>query len=98
MSEQTYPTRIYTGPDTQRTGATRWIDGDLFVVAGTGALWVRVAGAWQLVLVTATPSALTAANAGTLNTGDATSDTIINNLRTRLNEIEAKMQAMGLLT
>lgn len=49
MSQQTYPTRIYTGPDAQRAGATRWIDGDLFVVAGTGALWVRVSGAWVAV-------------------------------------------------
>ena len=44
------------------------------------------------------PTALTAANAGTLNTGDATSDTIIANMRTRINELESKLQALGLLT
>ena len=42
-------------------------------------------------------AALTAANNGTLNTGDATSDTIIGNMRTRIAELEAKLQAYGLL-
>jgi hypothetical protein len=42
-------------------------------------------------------SALTAANNGTLNTGDATSDTIIGNMRTRIAELESKLQAYGLL-
>jgi hypothetical protein len=44
------------------------------------------------------PTALTAANAGALNTGDATSDTVIGNMRTRLGELETKLQALGLLT
>jgi len=42
-------------------------------------------------------AALTAANAGTLNTGDAPSDTIIGNMRTRIAELESKLQAYGLL-
>ena len=43
-------------------------------------------------------AALTAANASALNTGDATSDTVIGNIRTRLGELEARMQAHGLLS
>ena len=43
------------------------------------------------------PAALTAANGGALNTGDATSDTVIGNIRTRVGEIETKLQALGLL-
>lgn len=45
----------------------------------------------------AKPTALTTKNTGTLNTGDATSDTIINNMRTRINELETKLQSLGLL-
>jgi hypothetical protein len=43
-------------------------------------------------------AAPTAANAGTLNTGDATSDTIIGNIRTRLGEIEVALRNLGLIT
>lgn len=43
-------------------------------------------------------TAMTAANAGALNTGDATSDTIIGNMRTRINEIETKLKALNLFT
>ncbi len=39
-------------------------------------------------------SALTAANNGALSSSDAT---IIANMRTRINELETKLQAMGLL-
>lgn len=46
----------------------------------------------------AKPSALTAANNGTINTGDATSDTIIANMRTRIAELESKLQSLGLLS
>lgn len=42
-------------------------------------------------------AALTAANASALNTGDATSDTVIGNMRTRIAELESKLQAYGLL-
>ena len=42
-------------------------------------------------------AALTAADAGALNTGDAGSDTVIGNIRTRLGELETKLQAYGLL-
>lgn len=44
------------------------------------------------------PTALTAANASALNTGDATSDTVIGNMRTRIGELETKLVALGLLT
>lgn len=50
------------------------------------------------VAPTTRPTALTGANAGTLNTGDATSDTVIGNMRTRIGELETKLQALGLLT
>lgn len=44
------------------------------------------------------PTALTAANGSALNTGDATSDTVIANMRTRIGELETKLQALGLIT
>lgn len=44
------------------------------------------------------PTALTAANNGTINSGDGTTDTIIGNMRTRIAELESKLQALGLLT
>lgn len=50
------------------------------------------------VAPTTRPTALTAANISALNTGDATSDTVIGNMRTRINELETKLQALGLLT
>lgn len=50
------------------------------------------------VAPTTRPTALTAANAGAINTGDATSDTVIGNMRTRIGELETKLKALGLLT
>lgn len=47
---------------------------------------------------TTKPTALTAIDASALNTGDATSDTVIGNMRTRINELESKLQALGLIT
>lgn len=44
------------------------------------------------------PTALTAADAGVVNSGDATTDGVINNIRTRVGELETKLQALGLLT
>jgi hypothetical protein len=44
------------------------------------------------------PTALTAADAGAINTGDAGTDTVIGNMRTRIGELETKLQALGLLT
>jgi hypothetical protein len=55
----------------------------------------------KLAFYGATPvvrqAALTAADAGTVASGDATTDGVINNLRTRLGEIEARLHAYGLL-
>lgn len=44
------------------------------------------------------PTAMTAAGTYTLNTGDAGSDTEITLMRTRINELETKLKALGLLT
>lgn len=44
------------------------------------------------------PTALTAADAGVANSGDATTDGVIDNLRTRLGELETKLQSLGLLS
>ena len=44
-----YAATLYTGPDAKRTAATRWVDGDVYVVDTTGVLWARVAGAWYEV-------------------------------------------------
>jgi HAMP domain-containing protein len=46
----------------------------------------------------AKPSALTAAVGGTINSGDATTDTEIANMRTRIGELESKLQSLGLLS
>lgn len=43
-------------------------------------------------------AALTGADANAVNTGDATTDAVINNMRTRINELEARLQANSLLT
>lgn len=42
-------------------------------------------------------AALTAATATVINTGDAASDTAITNMRTRINELEARLKTLGLL-
>lgn len=44
------------------------------------------------------PSALTAADNATINTGDAASDTAITNMRLRILQIETRLQALGLIT
>lgn len=44
------------------------------------------------------PVALTAANASAVNSGDATTDTVIGNMRTRIGELEARLQSLGLIT
>ena len=45
------------------------------------------------------PTALTASVANTVdNTYGSDETTVINNLRTRLNELESKLQALGLLS
>jgi hypothetical protein len=45
----------------------------------------------------AAQSALTAANAGAINSGDATTDAVIGNMRTRINELESRLQALELI-
>jgi len=50
-----------------------------------------------LQILTAPGAALTAANAGTVNSGDATTDAVIANLRTRVGELEALLQSKGLV-
>lgn len=71
----------------------------------TGAGWVRLGDATANTRIgfygatpVVKPAALTAANAGTLDTGDATSDAVIGNMRTRIGELEARLQSLGLLT
>ena len=46
---------------------------------------------------TTQPTALTAEDAGTINTGDATTDDVIENMRTRIADIEGKLQSLGLI-
>ena len=87
------------GPLIEGAGDDAAVD---ITIRGKGAGGVQVSrsggklGFFGATLVTK-PTALTAANAGTLNTGDATSDTIIGNMRTRINELETKLQALGLI-
>lgn len=42
-------------------------------------------------------AAITATDTSTVNSGDATTDTVIDNLRTRLSELESRLQDAGLL-
>ncbi len=37
---------VYHGEDSARTAGDLWRDGDIFIVRGTGAVWVRTEGAW----------------------------------------------------
>lgn len=46
----------------------------------------------------ARPSALTASDATAINSGDAGTDDVIENLRTRVQELESKLQDLGLLS
>lgn len=69
------------------------LDGD---GAGTAAPHFRTEDGKTIKLYPA--DALTAAEAGAVNTGDAGSDTVITNMRTRLGEVEALLVANGLLT
>lgn len=48
-------------------------------------------------LVRAPQKALTAADAGTIDVGDAPSNTTLNNMRTRIGEIETVLKNLGLL-
>lgn len=77
----------------------------LTVKGATGAGVVVPQGARMLLLCDGTDfqpalsstATLTAENAGAINSGDATTDAVIGNLRTRLGELEAAVQALGVL-
>lgn len=55
---------IYHGEDAARTADALWRNGDLFVVAGTGATYVWTAGAWVEVLVNRSTPGLIVNDAG----------------------------------
>ena len=67
----------------------------------TQTAMVRVLGN-KIGFFTSTPvikaTALTAVDSNALNTGDATSDAVIANMRTRINELESRLQSYGLLS
>lgn len=48
-------------------------------------------------LIKPTTDALTAIDTGTVNSGDSTTDDVIDNIRTRLNELEAILQKYKLI-
>lgn len=76
-------------------------DGTVIAVGSTTGLQIGESGD-KLGFAGATPvvrpSALTAKDAGTANSGDATTDGVIDNNRTRIEEIEGALQALGLLS
>jgi hypothetical protein len=82
--------------DSTETISFRWYVGG----ATSGELWI-----WTVGYIIGVDDAaalrrqapLTAANGSALNTGDATSDTVIGNMRTRINELETRLQTLGLL-
>lgn len=78
-----------TGP----TNPYAWYSGAGYHRFGSSSARIGFFGATPVVK----QAALTGANAGTLNTGDATSDTIIGNMRTRIGDIEARLQSYGLI-
>ena len=41
--------RIFYGDDAARTAGGLWADGDLFITAGTGAVYARAGGAWKVL-------------------------------------------------
>lgn len=65
------------------------------VTAGNAAPHFKTEGGDIVKLFTG--AALTAADAGVVNTGDATTDGVIDNMRIRIGELEARLQAHGLL-
>lgn len=71
------------------------------VVGSTSGTKIGTATTQKLGFYNATPvvqpTALTAADASAVNSGDATTDTVIGNMRTRINELETKLQSLGLL-
>ncbi len=83
------------------SGSIQAGSGGSFLKAADGANkveWNATGIGFFAVTPVARPTALTAADASALNTGDATSDTVIGNMRTRIGELESKLQALGLLT
>lgn len=56
----------------------------------------NASGVWERQ--TAAQTALTGKDAGAVNSGDATTDGVISNNRTRIEEIEVQLQALGILS
>lgn len=69
------------------------VAGSMDISAGVQNIWLSLASQGTALVQAA--SSLTAANASALNTGDATSDTVIGNMRTRIGEIEAQLLKIG---
>lgn len=79
-----------------------YLDSDVFSVRSTAGTNERFrANATGIGFYGVTPvaraTAPTAADASALNTGDATSDAVIGNMRTRLGEVITALQNLGLL-
>lgn len=82
-----------TAPSTSPADCFQCYSAD--VTAGNAAPHFRTEGGAIIKLFQG--AALTAADGSALNTGDATSDTVIGNMRTRIAELEARLQAHGLI-
>lgn len=76
------------------TGNTMfYVDKDSANISASG----QKVGFYGVAAVTR-PTALTGSDTNTPNTGDATTDNIIANLQTRVDELETKLQSLGLLS
>ena len=71
------------------------LDGLGIHMTDKSATWLTHFG-WNTTPV-AQQGPLTAANAGAINSGDATTDAVIANMRTRINQLETALQAYGWL-
>lgn len=70
---------------------------DTTTTASTFKLRGYIAGAQVDMFTFLRLAALTAADGSGVNSGDGTTDTVIDNMRTRINQLEARLQSFGLI-
>ena len=92
---------IYTNAGLVHFGDNVEILAKNIITDTTTGLKLGTATSQKLAVYGKTPvvqqSALTTVDASTVNSGDATTDTVINNMRTRINELETRLSTYGWL-
>ncbi len=99
MGAYVQPLAIYSGVllDLGHTSFPTSVKGSTVAVTAT-TFTVTVGGVPRFTATGTKPAAPTAANAGTINSGDATTDAVIANMRTRIGELEAALRSLTLIT